>query len=156
AAVSPFQFTMVFRGGAGKEIRPISINVLRWQMGAAKARIDQKEARGLVVVPMGPDPSPGGPPSPSWTWGAGEDDRVITGYSSSSAELVIAALDGKLPSASEHPVVGELSKSEGTFQPICLAFADSANCPEAPNRVSALLRAASKEWGIRRIDHRFG
>ncbi len=56
----------------------------------------------------------------------------------------------------DHPSVAALSKPEGSFQPVCVAFADAANCPAIPTQLTELLHKMGAEWGVQRIDARLG
>ena len=71
------------------------------------------------------------------------------------ADAIISALDGKAPSAVDHPIAQELRKATGTFQPVCVAFADTAGCPVMPAQLTVFLNNLAKS-GINRIDYQWG
>jgi hypothetical protein len=150
----PCRGTLVLRGAAGKELRPLTGRLMGWLMGDATFNREKRDARTLVIVPGKAGSAAAG--TPGWAWWAEKDDLVVGFLSPSSAAGIIAAIDGKTPSAMEHPLVQELAKPEGKFQPICSAFAETANCPENPASFTAALRRLNAEWGIKRIDLRWG
>jgi len=149
--------TFVLRGAAGKEMRPLASRLMGWMMGSdAQPTITEKEGRTLIVVPAaGAQPSTSAV-KPGWVWWAEKDDLIVGFGYPTSADAIIAALDGKSPSATEHPLVQELAKPEGKFQPVCIAFAETANCPEMATKTSAFLRKLNAERGIERVDFRWG
>jgi len=166
----PIRGTLVVRGAAGKELRPLSARAMGWMMGEAKPKIERHEGRTMVFVPpSGPASAPaaagaaaptapaaGAAPGGGWVWWAEKDDLAIGFPGVSSAGPVVAALDGKAPSAVEHPQIQALAKPEGSFQPVLLAFADTANCPAIPTQLTELLHRMGAEWGVERFDARWG
>ena len=73
------------------------------------------------------------------------------------ADAIIAALDGKAPAPSITLLSQELKKPEGTFEPVCVAFVDTAGCPDLPTKVTDLSYVALEgRAGINRIDLRLG
>jgi hypothetical protein len=152
---SPVLGTIVLRGGAGKEIRPVTTLLLRRFMGAASPKIEQKGQRTLIVVPAAAQAS-GAAPTSGWAWWGEQTDLVVAFPAPAGADAIIAAIDGKAPTALEHPVIQELTKKEGTFEPVCIAFADPVNCPETPGGTTTLLRKLGAEWGVSRLDYRWG
>jgi hypothetical protein len=152
-----YRGTFVLRGAISKEVKPLASRMMGWMMGSeAKPRIVQKAGRSVVVVaPVGAGASTGRTPA-GWSWWAEQNDLAIGFGSAASADAMLAALDGKAPTAVEHTLVQELAKSDGKFQPVLFGFADAANCPELPDRSAALLHKLSAEWGVKRIDFRWG
>jgi len=149
--------TFVLRGAIKKEVKPLASRLMGWLMGDdAKPKIAQKEGRTLVIVPAEGAQASSSATGRGWVWWAEKNDLVVGFMYPTSADAIIAALDGKSPSAIEHPQVQGLAKPEGKFQPVCIAFADTANCPEMPDKSAALLRKLNSEWGIQRIDFRWG
>jgi hypothetical protein len=147
---SPMQGTFVLRGAANKPFRTTSGRLMGWVMGAeAKPKIEHREGRTIVSVPSATAPNSG------WAWWAEKNDLVVTSHFPVGAEMTLATLDGKNPSALDHPIVQQLSKPEGTFQPVYTAFIDTAGCPDAPNPMAQTLRQL-KDKGIHRIDTRWG
>ncbi len=155
-SATEFRLTLVLRGAASKELKPISSKLMGWLMGTeAKYKIERKEARTMVVVPPGGAGAPAGAANSGWVWWPEKNDLVVGAPYPSGADAIIAALDGKTPSAVDHPVVVELKKPEGTFEPVGVAFFDMAICPDLPAAVTTLPREVSK-LGINRIDLRRG
>ena len=58
-------------------------------------------------------------------------DLVISTNFPKGVEATLATLDGKNPSAIDHPLVRELSKPEGTFHPVYIGFIDVAVAPNS-------------------------
>ncbi len=152
---SPVLGTIVLRAGAGKEIRAVTSLLLRRFMGTASYKTEQKGQRTLIVVP-GAAPASGGAPTSGWAWWGEQTDLVVAFPAPAGADAIIAAIDGKASTALEHPVIQELTKKEGTFEPVCVAFADPVNCPETPGGTTTLLRKLGSEWGVSRLDYRWG
>jgi hypothetical protein len=146
----PIRGTFVLRGAANKPLRAISGRLMGWLMGTeAKPKIEFREGRPIVFVPFAATPNLG------WAWWAEKNDLVVASRFPVGAEMTLATLDGKNPSALDHPIVQELSKPEGTFQPVYMAFIDTAGCPDMPNPMAQSLRQL-KDKGILRLDVRWG
>jgi hypothetical protein len=149
-----FSLAVVFRGASGKEIRPLSSRLLGSMMGSGEQpRIERKEGRPIVVVPHS---YPGAPKDSAWAWWPEKDDLVLTVPFPSAPEAVLAALDGKAPSAADHPIVRELAKPEGSFDPVCIAFWDVAGASKAPATKLAAFLDQMTRAGIQRLDYRWG
>ncbi len=150
--------TFVQRGAVSKELKPISSKLMGWMMGTnPKYKIDKKEGRTIVIVSAGSTATgPAAVLNTGWAWWTENDDLVVNFLLPTGVDAVIAALDGKTAASIDHPVIQELKKPEGTFQPICVAFADAANCPEAPTKLAQQLRHLQAEQGVDRIDLRWG
>jgi hypothetical protein len=156
-SASPLRGTLIVRGGATKEFRALSARTMGWMMGDAKPKIDRKEGRTMVVVPAAAAPgSPAGATGDGWAWWAEKDDLAIGFPSPTGADAIIAALDGKTPTVLEDAQVQALSKPEGGFQPVCVVYAATANCPALPSRLTELLHMMGTEWGVQRVDARLG
>jgi hypothetical protein len=150
----PCRGTLILRGATNKELRPLSGRLMGWLMGDASFKQEVQGTRKVVVVtPKAPAAAGDGA---GWVWWPEKDDLVVGFLSTASAAGIAAALDGKTPSALEHPLVQELAKPAGKFQPVCVGFADTANCPENTAKLTAVLRRLNSEWGIKRIDLRWG
>jgi hypothetical protein len=149
--------TFVMRNAAIKEVKPFSSRLVGWMMGSEKPRIEHKDGgRNLVAVPFGKLAAGGDAATGSWAWWPEGNDVVICSSLSSVADRVIAALDGKAPSALDHPLVTTLKTAEGSFEPVCVAFVDTANSANLPAPVADLLKQAHEGQGIERIDMRWG
>ena len=150
--------TFVQRGAVSKELKPISSKLMGWMMGTnPKYKIDKKDGRTIVAVSTGSAANASAEAlNAGWAWWAENDDLVVSSPSATGADAVIAALDGKTAAAIDHPVIKELKKPEATFQPICVAFADTANSPETPRTKLSELLGSVKELGVDRIDLRWG
>ena len=92
----------------------------------------------------------------SWVWWPEKNDLVIGAAYPAAADAIIAAIDGKAPSAVDHPIAQELRKPEGTFEPAGVAFVDTDGCPDLPDPMTSFLRGLAKGQGINRIDLRWG
>jgi hypothetical protein len=148
---APFRGTFVLRGAASKPIRATSAKLMGWVMGAAgKPKIEFREGRSIVFVPFG-----GVPTNPGWAWWAEKNDLVVVSNFPVVAEATLATLAGKNPSALDHPIVQELLKPEGTFQPASVAFLDVASCPDMPGETMKTLRRLNGT-GLHRLDMRWG
>jgi hypothetical protein len=140
---APLRGTMVLRGAASKQNRSISGRLMGWLMGAeAKHKVEFREGRTMVFVPSPVVPNNG------WAWWAEKNDLVLVSHFLEVAQTTLATLDGKKPSALDHPIVQELSKPEGTFHPISMAFIDVAGCPEFTTKW--------RDKGIHGLDVRWG
>ena len=150
--------TFVQRGAVSKELKPISSKLMGWMMGPnPKYKIDKKDGRTIVVLSAGPsDADPATVLSAGWAWWAENDDLVVNFMAPTGVDSVIAALDGKTAASIDHPVITDLKKPEGNFHPVCVAYADTANCPSAPTKVAELLRNLKAEHGVDRLDLRWG
>jgi hypothetical protein len=156
ATVDP-AIMMVFRGATSKEIRPLTSRILGSVMGTeVRPRIERKEGRPLVVVPRAAPPGSAAGKETAWVWWPEKDlDLVICEHFPADVDAVLATLDGKAPSATEHPTVRELSKPEGDFDPACIAFFEIAQAPKVPANLAGVLDRL-KEAGIHRLDYRWG
>jgi hypothetical protein len=150
---SPFVGTLVLRGAAAKDMKPITSRMLGMLMGDAKPRIDRKSGRVLVVVPSGPSPEA------AWVWWPEKEDLVI-GPSIGDVEAMLGVIDGKTPSALDHAVIKELARTEGTFTPLMTALVDCAAPPEisgpATPKMKEFFDKLRTEGGIQRLDYRWG
>jgi hypothetical protein len=149
--------TIVLRGAAGKEAKSISSRLMGWMMGAEKPRIEHKDGgRTLVVMPYKATSPAAGATADGWVWWPEKNDLVISTSFTYEADKIIAALDGKAPSAVDHPLVLELKKPEGSFEPVCVGFVDVAKTPERPSAMTTLLHQVHADVGVNRIDLRWG
>src|SRR5204862_7802756 len=112
------------------------------------------EGRPLVVVPYA-YAQPNAPKDSGWAWWPEKDDLVIAASYPAAAEAVLAAIDGKTPSATDHPLVQQLFQREGDFDPVYIAFFEVANAPKTPGKVTEFVNKL-KEAGIQRFDYRWG
>jgi hypothetical protein len=152
--------TVVVRGAANKankELFAISSQFVGWLMGPSpKFKTERKEGRTVVVLPYASaKPSPGTGKA-SWVWWPEKNDLVIGDAYPACADATTAALDGKTPSAVDHPVAQELRKTEGTFEPVCVAFIDPSACPEESASLLSVIRSLHKDQGVNQIDFRWG
>jgi hypothetical protein len=149
--------TLVLRGAAGKELKPIASRLMGSWMGNAKYKTDRKDGDRTVVVVLPPAPPANAGPAPaSWAWWPENDDLVVGGPYPAEADRIIAALDGKAPSAAEHPIVQELMKPEGSFEPVFVTFVDVAGSPDIPVGFTSFLKSVHETQGVNRIDLRWG
>jgi hypothetical protein len=89
--------------------------------------------------------------SPSLAWWAEGDDLALSLIAAGGADAMIETLDGRRPSASEHPVRVALAREEGGFVPVGRAFFDTKVLPALPPQAVKL--GLDK---IRRLDYRWG
>jgi hypothetical protein len=147
---NPIHITLVMRNASNKDTRKLTSGLLGMMMGAdAKAKIDRKAGRPLVVVSTGQ-------PESGWAWWSEKNDLVIC-QPHNSADLTMDVIDGKVPSAASDPRVTTLSKPEGTFLPLMLAFLDPAAGPSNVNvGLFKTLSALDSSLGIKGFDYRWG
>ena len=151
-----FVGTLVLRGAAAKdkEIKSITSRLIGTLMGPEpKPRIERKAGRVLVVVPRGP--AAGG-----WVWWPEKEDLVIGFALPSNADAIIAALDGKAPSAADHAILKELARPEGSFVPLMTAILDppaaSAASAAPKTRMAVFFEQLTSTTGLSRLDYRWG
>ncbi len=151
-----FVGTLVLRGAAAKdkEIKSITSRLIGTLMGPEpKPRIERKAGRVLVVVPRGP--AAGG-----WVWWPEKEDLVIGFALPSNSDAIIAALDGKAPSAADHAILKELARPEGSFVPLMTAILDppaASAAPAAPKtRMAVFFEQLTSTTGLSRLDYRWG
>ncbi|MDR3637301.1 MAG: DUF1559 domain-containing protein [Isosphaeraceae bacterium] len=146
---------LVLRGAARGEVRALIGRLVA--AGNAPATHSESIAkpggRQVTVVTEQRTPRPGQPaPDPQgFAWWAEGDDLVFSLVSPKGADAIISALDKKTPSAIENPTRTALARTEGTFEPVGLAFFDMAALPELPPQAAPLGLN-----GIRRFDYRWG
>ncbi len=102
----------VFRGGGQAELkRLVELVTSRGQPA------DAVEKAGRTVHQMN-----------DISWWYENDDLVLTGQ----PDAIIAVIDGKEPSAVDHPLRASLLKGEDGFQPAAIGFVDFAGLPKMP------------------------
>ncbi len=155
-ARSGYRGTFVLRGGAGKDNRALTSPMMGWLMGGSKAKVETKAGRDLVVVPVA-GAQANATAAGGWVWWAEKDDLVIGFLDAVNAEATIAVLDGKAPSAVDHPVVKELVMSQGKFEPVCFGFLDPAmGTGSSSDGLVRLLHSLKTERGVDRVDLQWG
>jgi hypothetical protein len=157
-ALPPIRVSLVVRGVTGKDLRPLTSRLLGWAMGSdAKPHIERKEGRPIVIVPHAqPAGGTGSAGETAWAWWPEKDDLVVAAPYPAGPEAVLAAIDGKAPTAAEHAIVQELGKSEGSFDPVCVMFLDVAHCPKTSMKMTEFVNDLGSTGGIQRIDYRWG
>jgi hypothetical protein len=149
--------TFVLRGGASKELKTLSGRLMGWMMGGQKPKIERKDGgRTIVVVPLKSAQAKAPEAAANWAWWPEKNDLVISVPFAFQADRIIAAIDGKAPSAVNHPIAQELRKAEGSFEPVCIAFVDVANRPNIPASMTVFLGQLHDVLGVQRIDLRWG
>jgi len=145
--------TLILRGAVVKENKPLFGRLVGSFMGVeAKPKIERKSGRVMVVVP----PEEGAPADSGWIWWPEKDDLVI-GFFQTSDTPIPSVLDGKTPSALEHPLVAELKKPDGAFTPVLTAFVDPAGCPAgATNPLVQQIAKLDSQANVKRLDYRWG
>jgi len=148
---NPFVGTLVLRGAAAKdkEIKSITSRLIGTLMGPEpKPRIERKAGRVLVVVPRGPAADGG------WVWWPEKEDLVIGLMQPSNSDAIIAALDGKAPSAADHAILKELAMPEGSFVPLMTAILDPTAATRT--RMAVFFEQLKTTTGLSRLDYRWG
>src|SRR5262249_50649198 len=108
-----------------------------------KTETVQKAGRSLTTITN--------PDGESGSWWIEGDDVVLAPPPSRSADAVIEALDGKQPSAEDHPFRAELVRNEDGFEPVMVSFREMAARPEMRPRA----RQVGLD-GVKRLDFRWG
>jgi hypothetical protein len=147
--------TVVIRGAASKEARGLWGRVMGMTMAGGAPQLEKRGARTVVVVPPARPATPGSKDG-GRTWWAENDDVVFCWPYPWGTDGVMAALDGKVPSAVDHPVVKELSARDGTFEPVGISFVDVEHAPEATASFSKFLANVREKGGIKQLAFRFG
>ncbi len=146
--------TLVLRGAAAKdkETKSITSRLIGTVMGPdPKPRIERKDGRVLVVVPRGSAANAG------WVWWPEGDDLVVGFIQPSDSDAIIAALDGKTPSAADHAILKDLARPEGGFLPLLTAILDPAAAPAEPkSKLTEFVDQLKSKTGLNRLDYRWG
>ena len=130
-----------------------------WQKTAAYKMLNQtplgvmlgKAGCVLVVVPRGSAADAG------WVWWPEKEDLVIGFMQPSNSDAIIAALDGKAPSAADHAILKELARPEGSFVPLMTAIIDLTAAPAQPRtRMTEFFDQLKSTTGLSRLDYRWG
>ncbi|QEH34235.1 hypothetical protein OJF2_27700 [Aquisphaera giovannonii] len=136
---------LVFRGMAAKETRLQASRALGMLMGADKPRTERRKGRFVVLINAA-----------GTAWWAEKDDIVI-GPSKEGIDYITDVLDGKVPSAVEHPVVKELSQAEGTFRPVLTCFMAESGVTDRPlSGIETFVQTLHTSVGVTRLDYRWG
>jgi prepilin-type processing-associated H-X9-DG protein len=143
----PRCFGIVIRGAAAGQPRAVLDRFLRAGEGPRTPikRVEKPGGRTIQML--------GSSPRMALAWWAEGDDLVISVVSPSGSDAMLAALDGREPSAVEHPTRLALRKSddESGFEPVGLAFFDMAALPPLPPQAMALGLDR-----VQRLDYRWG
>ena len=83
------------------------------------------------------------------TWWFEKGDLILTG--NDKVDEILVVIDGKRPSALNHPLRAELAKPESGFEPVAAGFLDMAGLPPLPPEAAKLGLD-----GVKRIDVRWG
>jgi len=143
----PRCFALVIRAAARGETRAILDRILR--AGAPpRARVEQADRPGGRKMQVLSGSAAG-----SLAWWAEGDDLVVSLVSPSGPDAIIAAVEGREPSAVEHPNRVALLRGDDApgFVPVGLAFFDMAALPSLPREAVGLGLDA-----IKRFDYRWG
>jgi len=129
-----------------KEIRPIAVRVIQGmnrpgsKMQAA-VRAGHRVASGTNVH---------GDTFTFWVEDSKKDDLVVVTPSAESPDFILETLDGKRPSAVDHPLRVELEAPESGFLPTGLGFVEPSVLRQVP--AADLLGLTD----VKRLDHRWG
>jgi hypothetical protein len=148
-------FTMVVRDGSSKEIRALTSRLMGLSMSNRKGRLEKREGRTVVVLPVVNSTAAKEVKYEGDAWWAEKDDLVVCSPYPSAVDKVFGALDGKIPSAVDHPIVQELSRKDGTFEPASIAFLDAEGCPKG-GKLGEPFQKMIDVAGIQRIGSRWG
>ncbi len=157
-AEEAISFTYVFRGAAAKESRGLWSRFLGDSMsGNGAPSLEKRLGRTFVIIPP-LKPSATNPKEGGEAWWAEGDDLIICGLYPSAIDKAVAAIDGKIPSAVDHPIVQELSKKDGRFVPDGFLYLDSEHAPKAgiATGLRTFLNNLNEKLGIRRLAFRIG
>ncbi len=146
---------IVIRGAANKESMPLWSRAMGSLVTGGRAQLDKRAGRTLVVVPL-LRPGAAEVKEQAKVWWAEKDDLVISFVYPWGPDAVIAALDGKVPSAVDHPLIKEMFRREASLEPVGIAFLDFEHIPDAPDPGSQQLRSVYNSTGVQRIGLRFG
>ncbi len=144
----PRSFGLVIRGGATGQPGKILDRFLRAGEGPrSKVKAVQKPGGRTVQVLSDS-------PRTALAWWAEGQDLVISLVSPSGVDAMIAAFDGREPSAVDHPTRTALKKGDDAagFEPVGLAFFDMAALPTPLPREAVALGLDR----LKRIDYRWG
>jgi hypothetical protein len=142
---------LVIRGAASKEARAPFSRLIGTMMGDAKPQVVKKGSRTIVAVPNVTGKAPG------WVWWSEGNDLVIG--APGTEDVVPEVLDGKRPSAVDHPVRSELAQSVDGLTPVVTMFFDPTLVPKAPPGapgMGLLFNKLADDMGVKRIDYRWG
>ncbi len=161
AGTTPNQFggygtaAIVIRGAAKKESRALWSRAMASLVTGGRPQPDKRQGRTIVVVPM-LRPGAAEVKEQGKVWWAEKEDLVVAFLFPSGPDAVFAALDGKVPSAVDHPIVKEMFQRETGLEPVGIAFIDFEHVPQTPVPGSEQLRTPYEAAGIKRIGLRFG
>ena len=143
--IKALDLTLVVRTAAAKEYRPQFARLVGTFMAGSKAQAVKKGTRSVVSVAG---------KSNTWTWWAEGNDVVFDLGSPEEIDPILDTLDGKRPSAVEHPMRVELARDESGFVPVGLLFFD----PSAGTSINASYQELMKtiQAKLTRLDFRWG
>lgn len=142
----PIHAALVVRAAAAREYRPQFSRLIGSLMGtASKPQIVKKGTRSVAVVAG---------PTRTWAWWAEGNDVVFGLMSPEDADVVIDTLDGKHPSAADHPIRAELVREESGFRPSGVLFVDPGACPRSDFKLAQTFQSWKQSFN--RLDYRWG
>jgi hypothetical protein len=147
--------TMVIRDGSSKEIRGLTSRLMGLTIANRKPRLEKPKGRTIVVLPNSRPDGATEVKNEGDSWWAEKDDLVLCSPYPAGVDRVFDALDGKVPSAVDHPIVQELARKDGTFEPAGIAFVDAAGCPKNGKTTEPFQKMVDVA-GIHRIGLRWG
>ena len=136
---------LVLRGAARGEVRDLVGRLIdegRGPGGRVEAVVKPGDRRVLVVS---------NPRGTGFAWWSEAEDLAFSILSPEGADAMIAALDGRVPDATEHPSRAALAKVDDGVTPVGVGFFDMAALPELPPQAAALGLDR-----VRRLDYRWG
>jgi len=116
-----------------------AVSTLPPAQGVDQSRTTPIQKAGRTLHPLN---------GPFTAWWSEKEDLVIT----SSPDAVLAALDGKQPSAVNHPLRAQLAKAENGFEPVAVGFLDLTALPPMPPQAAQLgldgVKRIQLQWGF--------
>lgn len=141
----PFSIGLVIRGGAKGAARgPLSRLIDAANGPGVKAEPVTKpgDRRVIVVADRG---------GSGFAWWTEKDDLAMSLMTPKNVDVMIDALDGRVPNATTNRARADLAKVSDGFEPVGLAFFDMAALPVLPPQAASLGLDR-----VRRLDYRWG
>ena len=134
---------LVLRHGDRPEVRRLlesAASAVGPNGGNDQAKVAPIQKAGRTLYSLGKD----------GIWWIEKGDLILTG--TDRADQVLATIDGKQPSAFDHPLRAELAKAENGFEPAAIGFLDFATLPPLPPQAAQLgldgLKRIELRWGF--------
>lgn len=130
---------LVIRGGEGPDLfKTIDRMIVDSNMAKEGAKTITREGRSIKVV---------GDAEDGVAYWSEKGDMVLC--AAGGIAKYLAAIDGKVPSAKDHPLRAELAKADSGFEPVAFGFADLSVTPPLPKPALDLGLGALKRFEFR-------